>query len=113
MTQPKFNRKKGARRSFLKSLIENLIMKEKIETTEARAKAIRPQLERLISLAKKGQLANFRVLISRLSDKRAASKLFYEIAPKYKERAGGYLRIVKLGRTRKRDAAKMARVEFV
>ena len=110
---PKFNRKKGARRSFLKNLIQNLIMIEKIETTETRAKAIRPIAERLVSIAKKGQLANLRVLISRISNKRAAMKLFYEIAPKYKERVGGYLRIVKLGGARKRDAAKMARVEFL
>ncbi len=113
MNQPKFNRKKGARRSFLKNLMQNLIMKEKIETTETRAKALRPKLERLVTIAKKGQLANLRILNSRLDNKRVAQKLFYEIGPKYKDRAGGYLRIIKLAGGRKRDAAKMARIEFL
>ena len=109
----KFHRKKGARRSFLRSLANNLIIKEKIETTEARAKEIRPIVERLVTVAKKQQLANLRLLIARLSNKDTAQKLFYEIAPRYKERAGGYLRIIKQGRFRKRDAALLATIEFV
>lgn len=109
----KFHRKKGARRSFLRGLANNLIDKGKIETTETRAKAIRPVVERLVTIAKKQQLAGLRLLISRLSNKNTAQKLFYEIAPRYKERAGGYLRIIKQGRFRKRDAAPLATIEFI
>ncbi len=109
----KFHRKKGPRRSFLKNLANNLIVREKILTTETRAKGIRPFVERLVTIAKKQQLHNLRILISRLSNKDTAQKLFYTIAPKYKERAGGYLRIIKQGKNRKRDGAKTAIIEFV
>lgn len=108
----KFHRKKGPRRAFLKGIANNLIMREKIETTVSRAKEIRPLVERLVTLAKKQNLASLRLLLARLP-KQSAQKLYYEIAPKYKERSGGYLRIVKEGRTRKRDAAPLAIVEFV
>ena len=87
-------------------------MKEKIETTIARAKEIRPIVEKLLSHAKKQQLASLRLLLSRLP-KDAAQKLYYEIAPKYKERNGGYLRIIKESATRKRDGAQKAIIEFV
>ena len=108
----KFHRKKGPRRSFIKGLANNLVMKEKMETTTARAKEIRPIVEHLVTLAKKQQLAAFRILLSRFS-KQAAEKLYYEIAPRYKERAGGYLRIIKEAKRRKRDAATLAIIEFV
>lgn len=108
----KFHRKKGPRRAFLKSIANNLIMREKIETTVARAKEIRPLVERLVTIAKNQNLASLRLLLARLP-KQSAQKLYYEIAPKYKERSGGYLRIVKEGRVRKRDAAPLAIVEFV
>ncbi len=109
----KFHRKTGPRRSFLKNLANNLITRERIFTTETRAKAIRPLVERLVTIAKKQQLHNLRTLVSRLSNKDTAQKLFYAIAPKYKERKGGYLRIIKQGKTRKRDGAKTAVIEFV
>ena len=112
MNQRKFHRKKGPRKSFMKSLANGLIMKEKITTTEIRAKAIRPLVERLVTIGKKQQLAGFRSLISKLP-KQAAEKLYYEIAPRYKERPGGYLRIIKQGRVRKRDGTKLAVIEFV
>ncbi len=108
----KFHRQRGERRLFFKSLAVNLIMKEKTETTVARAKEIRPLLERLISIAKKNNLANLRILFSKLP-KKAAQKLFYDIAPRYKERSGGYLRITKGAKARKRDGAEMATIEFV
>ncbi|TSC81232.1 MAG: 50S ribosomal protein L17 [Parcubacteria group bacterium Gr01-1014_19] len=108
----KFNRKVGRRKSFLQGLANNLIMKEKISTTVARAKEIRPMVERMVSIAKKQQLASLRSLIAKLP-KEAASKLYYEISPRYQSRAGGYLRITKLGKARKRDAAPMAVIEFV
>jgi len=87
-------------------------MEERIETTEARAKEVRPQVEKLVTLAKKQNLASFRILLSRLP-KQSAEKLYYEIAPRYQERRGGYLRILKTVVRRKRDAAKKAVIEFV
>lgn len=108
----KFHRKKGPRRSFIKILANNLIMKEKIATTEERAKSIRPIVEKMITLGKKQQLAGFRLLLSRLS-KQSAEKIYHEIAPRYKERPGGYLRIIKQSRMRKKDGARMATIEFV
>ena len=108
----KFHRKTGQRKAFYKGLANNLIMKEKIITTEVRAKAIRPVVEKLVTLGKKQQLASLRLLMSRLP-KEAAQKLYYEIATRYQDRKGGYLRIIKQGRLRKRDSARTAVIEFV
>ena len=108
----KFHRKKGQRKAFLKSLAGNLILKGKISTTEARAKEMKSFVEKLITLAKKQNLASLRLLISRLN-KKPAQKLFYEIAPKYKDGRGGYVRVIKSATRRKNDAAKMAIIEFV
>lgn len=108
----KFHRKCGQRRSFLKGLAHNLIMKEKMLTTETRAKAIRPFVERLVAIAKKQRLADLRLLLSRLP-KPAAEKLYFQTASRYQNRAGGCLRIIKQGKSRKRDAARTAIVEFV
>jgi large subunit ribosomal protein L17 len=107
----KFGRIRGRRKSFLKTL-NNLIMRGKIQTTEARAKEIRPEVERLVSLAKKQNLASLRLLLARLP-KDSANRLYYDIAPKYQDRPGGYLRILKTAERRKRDAAKQAIIEFV
>lgn len=104
--------KRGARRSFLKILIHNLIMKSRIETTEARAKEIKPKVEKLVTIAKKNDLAALRLLLTRIP-KDSAYRLYHEIAPQYKERKGGYLRVVKTSVVRKRDAAKKALIEFV
>ncbi len=108
----KFHRTKGPRRSFIRILANNLIMKEKITTTEERAKSIRPIVEKMVTIGKKQQLANFRLLLSRLP-KQSAEKVYHEIGPRYKERPGGYLRIIKQSRMRKRDGARMAVIEFV
>src|SRR3989338_4420064 len=108
----KFHRLMGKRKSFLKILANNLIIKERMETTEARAKEIRPIVERLVSHAKKQNLASLRLLLSKLP-KDSAQKLYYEIAPRYKERKGGYLRILKSGAVRRRDAVKKSVIEFV
>jgi len=102
----------GQRRAFMKGLAQNLIIKEKIQTTDARAKAIRGPVEKLVTLARRQDLPSLRLLLSRLP-KKAAMKLYYEIAPRYKGRAGGYLRIKKLAILRKRDSAKQAIIEFV
>ncbi len=108
----KLHRKKGQRKALFKSLINNLILKERIETTEAKAKEIRPRVEKLVSLGKKQNLASLRLLISRLN-KKAAQKIYHQIAPRYKNRRGGYTRIIKSAGRRKKDGAKMAVIEFV
>lgn len=81
-------------------------------TTEARAKEIRPRIEKLITVAKKNDLHALRILTSRLPQK-AALKLYHDIAPRYKERNGGYTRIIKAGEVRKQDGAEQAVIEFV
>lgn len=108
----KFNRTAGRRKSFLQGLAQNLIMKEKISTTTPRAKEIRPIVERMVTIAKKQQLASLRTLLARLP-KQAAQKMYFDIGPRYQSRQGGYLRIIKLAQNRKRDAAPMAIIEFV
>lgn len=108
----KFGREKGQRNAFLKSLLSNLILKGKIETTETRAKEVQRRVERLVTLAKKQNLASARILISRLS-KKSALKLYHDIAPKYADRKGGYTRIIKLGKRRLGDASKVCTIEFL
>lgn len=109
----KFNRISGRRRSFLRNLVNDLIRTGKIETTEARAKAIRPKTERLVTIAKKQDLASRRLLLSRVQSKPVVNKLVDELASKYGERKGGYLRITKSGKSRKRDGSRLATIEFV
>jgi large subunit ribosomal protein L17 len=109
----KFHRETGPRRSFLRLLASNLISAGKIETTETRAKAIRPIVERYVTLAKKNDLAARRLLLSRLHNKNIVEKLMSDLAPRYTSRPGGYLRITKLGKSRKRDGTLLATVEFV
>lgn len=108
----KFGRTRGRRRSFIAGLINNLVMKERIKTTEARAKEIKPKVEKLVTLAKKQNLASLRLLKKRLPEK-SASKLYYEIAPRHKSRKGGYVRILKTSARRKRDAAPVVVIEFL
>ncbi|KKT91154.1 MAG: 50S ribosomal protein L17 [Candidatus Jorgensenbacteria bacterium GW2011_GWA2_45_13] len=108
----KFGLKKGQRRAFMKILANNLVMKEKIRTTEVRAKALRPEVERMVTHAKKRNVAALRMLMEKLP-KEAAYKLYHEIAPRYDDRKGGYTRIVKHLKLRKNDASKMATISFV
>ncbi len=107
----KLGRKVNERRALLRSLAVNLFRDEKIKTTEAKAKELRPYAEKIITKGVKGDLANRKLVISKVGVV-ATKKVFDKIAPKYKGRAGGYTRIVKLPR-RKGDAAKMAIIEFV
>src|SRR5688572_14099371 len=109
--KPSFGRKTDQRRAFFKALMVALVEKRRIHTTEARAKALRPMVEKLVTKAKAGTLAKRRELASITSPK-IAGLLINEIAPKYKDRAGGYLRIMKKG-TRRSDAAELAIIEFV
>ncbi len=107
----KLGREKGQRDALLQSLAVNLIMHSKIKTTEAKAKELRPYIERLITHAKKGGMAGFRQ-VGAILPKVATGKLVKEIAPRYSERSGGYTRIIK-GLRRAGDAAKTAFIEFV
>ena len=97
---------------MLSGLASSLIRDGKIKTTEARAKAVRPVVEKLITKAKKGDLASRRLVLRTVPDREIVHKLFSEVAPQYAERNGGYTRIVKLG-PRKGDAAPMALVELI
>ncbi|MFA5997119.1 MAG: 50S ribosomal protein L17 [Candidatus Paceibacterota bacterium] len=111
----KFGRDHAGRIALLRSLALSLIKTEHMETTEARAKEIRPFVEKLVTRGRAADLASRRLIIARLggvSGEEGAKKLIDEIAPRYKERAGGYTRIVKLPR-RQGDASKMAVIEFV
>ena len=109
----KFSRLRGARISFLRNLGNDLIRTGKIETTEARAKSIRPAVEKLVTTAKRQTLASRRLLVSRVHNQKIVDKLYGELAAKYADRKGGYLRITKLGKSRKRDGSAIARIEFV
>lgn len=108
----KFGRKRGPRRHFIKGLLNNLIIEGKIETTLARAKEIKPKLEKMVTLAKKQDLFALRLLLRRLPEK-SAMKLYYEIGPKYKNRRGGYLKIIKTSKVTKRDGVGVAEIQFV
>jgi len=107
----KFNRTRDQRKAFLIILVSNFFLREKIKTTEARAKEISKIAEKYITKAKKINLSTRRVLLKDLSPK-IVKKLENEIGPRYKERNGGYTRVVKLG-PRKSDSAKMAIIELV
>jgi large subunit ribosomal protein L17 len=109
----KFGRNKNQRHALLKGLALSLIAHGRIETTEAKAKELRPFIEKLVTKANVGTLASRRLVIARLYNLTAeANKLIDEVAPKYKERNGGYTRITKLPR-RLGDASKMAVIEFI
>ncbi|MGH2784080.1 MAG: 50S ribosomal protein L17, partial [Actinomycetota bacterium] len=99
-------------RLLLSGLTEALIREGKIRTTEARAKALRPLAERMVTFAKRGDLHARRLVLRTVRDRELVHKLFAEIAPQFADREGGYTRIVKLG-LRKGDAAPMAMIEFV
>jgi large subunit ribosomal protein L17 len=100
------------RRSVLANTAIGLIMHEKVDTTVEKAKAGQRYTERLITLARRGDLHARRIAFSRLQEKNAVDKLFSEIGEKYKDRNGGYTRVVKLG-PRRGDGAELARLMFV
>ena len=108
----KFGRKTGERKSLFRSLALGLITRGKIITTKAKAKELRPYIEKLVTIGKSGTLNSKRLLISRIGSLVATRKIEDEISKKYKERRGGYTRIVLLGE-RKGDASEMALIEFV
>ncbi len=107
----KFGREKNQRRALLKSLAYSLALKEKIKTTEEKAKSLRPFMEKLVTLGKKDNQPSRRLLEARVGVS-AAKKIASDLSPRYKGRAGGYTRITKI-MPRKSDGAKMAVIEFV
>ncbi len=109
----KLSRDTAHRKALLANLSKEIIEHERIETTVAKAKAVRPEVEKLITLARRGDLHARRQALAALGqDKFMVYKLFEEIAPRYGERDGGYTRILKLG-PRKSDATEMALIELV
>jgi large subunit ribosomal protein L17 len=99
-------------KAMLGNLVASLIAAERLDTTEAKAKALRPVAEKCITAAKKGGVHQQRQVVALIRDRDMAHKLFAEIAPRYADRPGGYLRILKLG-PRPGDGAPMARIELV
>jgi large subunit ribosomal protein L17 len=112
-TRHKLSRDAAHRRSLLRNLCREVIQHERIKTSQAKAKAVKPELEKLITLAKRGGLHARRQALSELGqDRFVVHKLFEEIAPRYAERPGGYTRIVKLG-PRRSDSTEMVFLELV
>ena len=114
--QPKKGRRFGGsashQRLMMGNLVASLIAAEALVTTEAKAKALRPIAEKMITKARKGGLHNHRQVVAFIRDKEMAHKLFDEIGPRYADRAGGYTRILKLG-PRRSDSTEMVFLELV
>lgn len=109
----KLSRKRGPRLALYKNLTVSVLRYERVRTTEAKAKEVRGRVERMITLAKQGDLAARRAVISAFpNEPLVVSKLFDEIAPKYADRTSGYTRIVRLGQ-RQGDAAEIVQIELV
>ena len=100
------------RKAMLRQLVTDLLENGKLETTFCRAKEVQPVVEKMITLGKKGGLANYRRALAYITKEDVANKLFKEIAPKYADRNGGYTRVTRTG-ARRGDAAEMAVIELV
>jgi large subunit ribosomal protein L17 len=112
-TRYQLSRSASHRRALLRNLAKEVIDHERIQTTEAKAKAVKPEVEKLITLAKRGDLHARRQALATLGqDKFVVYKLFEEVAPRYADRPGGYTRILKLG-PRRSDATEMVYLELV
>jgi large subunit ribosomal protein L17 len=112
-TRNKLSRDTAHRKALLMNLTKEVLEHERIKTTQAKAKAVKPEIEKLITLAKRKDLHARRQALSALSqDKFAVYKLFEEVAPRYADRPGGYTRILKLG-PRSSDATEMVYLELV
>ena len=109
----KLSRKHGPRMALYKNLIVSVLRYERVQTTEAKAKEIRGQVERMITLAKRGDLAARKAVHAQFpNEPLVVAKLFDEIAPKYADRTSGFTRIVRLGQ-RRGDAAEIVQIELV
>ncbi len=112
-TRHKLSRDSAHRKALLMNLSKEVIQHERIKTSQAKAKAVKPEVEQLITLAKKGDLHARRQALAILGqDKFTVHKLFEEVAPRYADRPGGYTRILKLG-PRRSDATEMVFIELV
>ena|SRR2546421_9894339 len=112
-TRGKLSRDSAHRKALMMNLSKEIIAHERIRTTEAKAKAVKPEIERLITLGKRGDLHARRQALSTLAqDKFAVHKLFEELAPRYASRPGGYTRILKLG-PRRSDSSEMVLIELI
>jgi len=109
---PRFGGDAAHQKAILSNLAQELFWDEKVTTTVAKAKMLRPYAEKMISRARKGTLHARRVILRDIGDTEVVTKLFDEVAPRYKERPGGYTRIVRVG-PRRGDGADMAIVELV
>ena len=112
ISQRKLSRKSGHRKALFRNMAAALIKHEQIQTTLPKAKELRPYIEKLITLAKRGGLSNRRLAQSRLLDETQLKKLFDVLAERYSDRDGGYTRIIKAG-YRASDASQMAIIELV
>lgn len=112
MSHRKFSRKTGPRRALLRNMVTSLMIAERIETTEAKAKEINRIADKMVSLAKKGDLHARRQALSYMMNEDAVSKLFEKIGPRYEGRDGGFTRIIKKG-PRRGDGAPMVFLELV
>lgn len=108
----KLSRTASHKKATMRNMATALFRHERIETTAAKAKELRPYAERLITLARRGDMHARRQASSKIQDREVLGKLFDEIAPRYADRPGGYTRILKLG-SRKGDAAEMSLIELV
>lgn len=108
----KFGRNTGQRKALFKGLAASLILNERVTTTEAKAKNIRPYVEKLVSMSREDSEHHRRLVQARLGSEPATRKLFEVIGPRFDGQSGGYTRIYKIG-ARKGDAAPMALIEFV
>jgi large subunit ribosomal protein L17 len=108
----KFGREKNQRHALMRSLARNLIRDTKIRTTLPKAKELRPYVEKLVTKAKTNTVATRRLLTSRIQGAPEVKKLVNELAPKYADRKGGYIRIIRMP-NRDLDGAQMAVIEFV
>jgi large subunit ribosomal protein L17 len=108
----RFGGSSAHQKAMMANLVASLVAAEAIVTTEAKAKAMRPIAEKMITKARKGGLHNHRQVVAYLRDKEVTAKLFEEVGPRYADRPGGYTRILKLG-PRQGDNAPMARIELV
>ena len=109
---PRFGGTSAHQKAMMGNLVASLIAAEALVTTEAKAKALRPVVEKCVTKAKKGGVYRQRDVVAFIRDKDMAHKLFEDIGPRYADRAGGYTRILKLG-PRHGDNAPMARIELV
>ncbi len=106
------DRKKEPREAMLRNLATSIVLYEKVKTTKARARAVRPLVEKMITLGKKNTLASRRQAIKFFYIENPVKKIFEELGPRYKDRPGGYTRITKLG-YRQGDSAEMVQIELV